>query len=108
MSGVAWKPEDLRRLFDLHAQHGPIWKEIVSHFPGRTPQSLASTFRTHRDPKTGKLRSAVADVAADQPDAGARAPCMPQHRTVTAALLGDPLPGRSALDRKRASAGASA
>lgn len=109
MNGVAWKREDLKRLFALHEQHGPIWKDIVAEFPGRTAQSLASTFRTHRDPKTGKLRSHAADTAANRPDADARAPSLPQHRTITAALLGDPPPGRSALDRMRASsAGASA
>lgn len=85
-----WTEEDWATLKRMHAE-GKTWSEIDKAL-GRPPRRSRSKWENER----GKER-----VRADRAAAATRlAPA--EHQSLTAAFCGDPLPGRSALDRKRA------
>lgn len=102
MNGRAWPRADLERLFDLHRQYGPVWKGLVKYFPGRTPQQLAAAYNNHRDRVTGLLRKATAEEIVSAVLAARDRRADLSHRSLTGAVFGDPLPGRSALDNRLA------
>lgn len=84
-----WTEEDWIALQRLHAE-GKSWAEIDKAL-GRPPRTSRSKWENER----GKER-----VRADRAAAATKlAPA--EHQSLTAAFCGDPLPGRSALDRKR-------
>lgn len=57
-------------------------------------------------PRTGKLHTHGNESKLRARDGAARlAEIPPDHRSLTGVLLGDPLPGRSALDRRNQTAG---
>lgn len=57
--------------------------------------------RPHRDRRSDECLTEVRHLYSSNPIFDPRRDEMPQHRTLSAMLLGDPLPGRSALDQKR-------
>lgn len=86
------------------------WVKIAEGFPGRSFYAVRQRYLTLRNQIAGVVRDRdrksrpivprkrAPVVARFQPVPASRA----AHKTLTSALLGDPLPGRSALDRKRA------
>ena len=123
-----WTKEEMARLMRLRSNlHGrPLgWDEVAATLPGRTVVACMAAFYAAR----AKQAREAAGVAARKPAAptvllqpqqappSAKAPAVVSTwslRTdaelrsrielvgITAGRLGDPLPGRSALDRKRA------
>lgn len=85
-----WTEEDWKTLQRLHAE-GKTWSAIDKAL-GRPPRTSRSKWENER----GKER-----VRADRA-AAATKPAPAEHQSLTAAFCGDPLPGRSALDRLRA------
>jgi hypothetical protein len=39
-----WSADENKKLFDLHSKYGSHWKEIASHFPGRTDNGIKNQF----------------------------------------------------------------
>lgn len=39
-----WSAAENKKLFDLHSKYGSHWKEIASHFPGRTDNGIKNQF----------------------------------------------------------------
>lgn len=83
-----WTEEDWNTLKRMHAAGEP-WSAIDRAL-GRSPRTSRSKWENER----GKER-----VRADKAAAACK-PTPAEHRSLTAAFCGDPLPGRSALDRK--------
>ncbi|MDI1264997.1 MAG: SANT/Myb-like DNA-binding domain-containing protein [bacterium] len=88
------------------------WTKISTQFPGRTALALRQRFLMLRKREAGtpprrRVRDSVGTndaqrrVTMQEPIAEAK---LPRHTTLTAAVFGDPLPGRSALDRMLADA----
>lgn len=88
------------------------WPVIAESFPGRSPLSCRQHWFLLRQKakgipmkKRGPRQSRAKDSLRPRPvrsDAVMQAPParLPTHRSITALLCGDPLPGRSALDEK--------
>jgi Myb-like DNA-binding domain len=88
----------------------PNWHEIAKHFEGRSwlacrqhwlrlrrgASGAAPRVRMTEWRANGRISKAAKTRMQPPPAA------LPSHTSLTAAVLGDPLPGRSALDRKRA------
>ncbi|KGT75821.1 hypothetical protein MA20_32035 [Bradyrhizobium japonicum] len=85
-----WSEEDWTTLKRMRAE-GESWTAIDKAL-GRAPRTSRSKWENEQ----GKER-ARADKAA-----GAIRPTPAEHQSLTAAFFGDPLPGRSALDRRQA------
>lgn len=95
---------------------GLKWEEVAEQLPGRSDRGCMNAFYNHKEKQQrSQPIAAGAAVPARRPrdahgmgtsthrlmvDAELRSRIAEQG--VTAGLLGDPLPGRSALDRKRA------
>jgi hypothetical protein len=88
------------------------WQKIAEGFPGRSFCAVRQRHLTLRQRADGIERDRAYRTRAkpqirtvpdrkNKPDRPQRA----EHLTLTSALLGDPLPGRSALDRRRAGIG---
>lgn len=84
------------------------WQKVADLLPGRSFTAVRQRIITLRNKARGILRdpdrkdrplkrkkSLAAEAVLSPPVS------LPQHRTLTAFLFGDPLPGRSALDQKR-------
>jgi hypothetical protein len=94
----------------------PNWHEIAKHFIGRSGLACRQHWLKLRAGAGGAAprvrmtewrangRISKAAKARIQPPPAAA----PPHTSLTAAVFGDPPPGRSALDRKRAASGVSA
>lgn len=100
MGVKVWSRSELELLFDLRAKHGPIWIKLKKHFPGRSSQQLAAAYTNHRDHASGLLRNATAAEIRESAIAARDRRADLAHQSLTAAVFGDPLPGRSALDKK--------
>lgn len=87
-----WTEREWATLKRMRAE-GAAWTAIDEAL-GRQPKSSRSKWENER----GKER-VRADVAAR-----AVRPVPAEHQSLTAAFFGDPLPGRSALDRRQAEA----
>lgn len=123
--GRRWRRNEVDRLFALLRNHprGIDWDKIAASIPGRTASSCKQAYAAHRAARSAALaRLANADVppvdaSAAPPGAvhcapGSRLLCLETLRVdaelrariaaqgVTAGLLGDPPPGRSALDQR--------
>lgn len=112
----AWSTTEDARLLEITAA-APVkgdaaWREVAAkNFPGRSPNAVQQRVVTLRNKAKGidrdyshsdwRLKERAVGTAAAQIAAASAA----QHTTLTAFLCGDPLPGRSALDKLR-SAGA--
>jgi hypothetical protein len=108
---VLWTPAEDARLRDLcegkTIRGDDAWMVLGEEFPGRSYVSCRQRWLTLRNIAKGVKR-----VRLDRPRKRNRAmrimpadrlplpPPLPEHRTLTAAFFGDPLPGRSALDRR--------
>jgi hypothetical protein len=115
---MKWSKRDTIALFNMRDRERLTWKAIGAAFPGRT--AAACQVRYYQFSKPATAPAAVAPVAI------AQAKATPPGRTISTAaliadnelrtriailgatggLLGDPMPGRSALDEKRASGAA--
>lgn len=93
----AWSDADHRRLCAL-AKEGKSWDEIAAEFPGRTASACFTRYRRGYEPRGPSQRRASMDNAFQARQAVAELP----PRSLTAEFFGDPLPGRSALDRRSA------
>lgn len=99
----AWSIEDDRRLF-AYAQDGipvgeEVWTTIVAQFPGRSLIACRDRLRKMiADAREAKRkRASPVKVKLMQ-----RPRDFPLHATLTALICGDPIPGRSALDQRKA------
>lgn len=89
-----WTPEEFDELKRLRAS-GMMWEEVDAAL-GRTKGNSRSKFENERS--KDRVRSRVAETAS-------RGAAPSYHQSLTAELMGDPLPGRSALDRRHAECG---
>lgn len=85
-----WSADDVARLIRLREQDGLTWAEIDQALGRRS--TSAEKYR-----KLCREASPVSTLTKRRPQVPAVA-----HRSLTAQLLGDPPPGRSALDKMRA------
>lgn len=58
-----WRPEDNKRLLDLHEKTGSHWKNIAVHFPGRTDNSIKNQFFSLVRKSLRKARKSVSKNA---------------------------------------------
>jgi hypothetical protein len=110
--GDTWRPwseiED-QTLLDLCAMRtfiGDAWREVAAKFEGRSPVACRQRYRLLR-------RKAAGEPLPERPqrqrryngrkcrEALSRLPETVHHVSLTAEIFGDPLPGRSALDRRQ-------
>lgn len=87
------------------------WRAVAEHFPGRTHYAVRQRFLTLRNRAAGikherkdserPIRTKKRKIATAAPVMLQAPPDLPPPHSLTAFLLGDPLPGRSALDQKR-------
>lgn len=122
-----WKGGELKELFRLRDELRLGWDEIAARFPGRSGNSCRQAWYSRRDAAgaaSRKAKSATPAAAAGKPPIAAppavaaalagpiRRPryfseldaeivARIERQGLTAGFCGDPLPGRSALDRKR-------
>jgi Myb-like DNA-binding protein len=101
-----WTEADTTRLTTLVDQRSGLnWTEIAERFPGRTPKSCAAHYRAAKLRARGIKRERWSPPPVN-PDRVHRTTPLQQPRelplpaTITAYVLGDPLPGRSALDKR--------
>lgn len=87
-----WSEEEWARLQRLRAQ-GESWTAIDEAL-GRKPKSSRSKWENERAKERVRTNNAARAVR----------PVPAEHQSITAAFFGDPLPGRSALDRRQAEA----
>lgn len=85
-----WTDEEWATLQRMRAD-GASWAEVDKAL-GRPPRCSRSKWENEQ----GKIRVRAARAAR------AIQPACPEHTSLTSQFCGDPLPGRSALDRKRA------
>lgn len=108
-----WSPDDDARLLARCAARQvkgeQAWRAIAEHFPGRSFFAVRQRYLILRMKAAGIARNrkrksrAVKGRKRFAPTASPLQlrPLLPEHKTLTAAFFGDPLPGRSALDQKR-------
>ncbi|WP_439399016.1 hypothetical protein ACRQ5Q_16795 [Bradyrhizobium sp. PMVTL-01] len=84
-----WTEEEWATLQRMRAD-GVSWSAIDQAL-GRQPKSSRSKWENERAKE--RIRADKAAAASKPPPA--------EHQSLTAAFFGDPLPGRSALDRRR-------
>jgi hypothetical protein len=96
-----WTPEEREHLQQLVQQLGRAWKAIALKMPGRTAEACK---RVYEDRFEAQVRLARSDArrARERQAEHERAKALAHEPSITEAFFGDPLPGRSALDRKRA------
>ena len=108
-----WSAAEVDRLLQLADECDRNWHKVAAKMLGRTAVACQLRFYTppHLRVSAGLPRAARApaslaagtDVMATRLKAEADERRALAHTTITAAVMGDPLPGRSALDQKRAS-----
>lgn len=87
-SRLPWTDEDVAEVIRLREVENLSWSEIDRRM--KRPRGCSAT-------KYDSLRRKIPTPRPKPPQAAHQAPA-----SLTAAILGDPLPGRSALDRRRA------
>lgn len=117
--GKPWLASELARLKAAAESRGSkTWADIAVDFPGRTPMACAQQMSLIRRAArgdgrakkpaagervaNGRIRRTDLDVAQGRHQAPLKPSQQPSHTTLTAAICGDPLPGRSALDQMKA------
>ena len=108
-----WSVSEDSLLLEICKKRRPFgkagWIRAAAEFPGRTAEALRHRFTTLEKHSKGIVRKRA--VRPDRPPR--RYPkrvytmqeptipaALPEHTSLTAAFFGDPLPGRSALDRR--------
>jgi hypothetical protein len=110
--GDKWSFEEIEKLCAVVERFGADWKMVAAQMPGRTVASCKQAYNSHvRRRRLAEAAPSVAaspkrlkswqdkrakEKAAEQERARARA----QQRSITSEFFGDPLPGRSALDKR--------
>lgn len=109
-----WTPEEDTRLWALvraaQATGGKFdWHAIAAQMPNRNPDACKQHYfllkrkeegRPERKPYAERERRTRAEIV-EARQAPIPETKWPRHASLTAAICGDPLPGRSALDEKR-------
>lgn len=108
-----WSAEEDKRVLELcqHVSGEQAWREVAERFPGRTHYAVRQRFLTLRNRAAGikrertdserPIRTQKRTIVGAAPIVLQTPPDLPPPASLTAFLLGDPLPGRSALDQKR-------
>jgi hypothetical protein len=111
---TAWTTAEIDRLRALVERHGAIWSRIAAEMPGRSAAACKQAYNTHERRKrmaqappsiaaSPKRLKSWRDKRAKERDAEEeRARAIAHQPTIAQFCLGDPLPGRSALDKRRA------
>lgn len=101
-----WTPDEIERLLMLGCDRRlDEWPGIAAaHFPGRTPDACKQQYYERSRAARGvapkaQSRQAAPDPSPKKTHVAVPAPAL-EPLSITAAILGDPLPGRSALDRR--------
>lgn len=110
-----WLPHEVTRLVELVEDHELSWDEVVLAMPGRTKKECQSRYYSVDDRRhTGRQAAALsfqhtkipdgleADRQARQAARDARNDASLARGDITPVFFGDPPPGYSALDLKRA------
>lgn len=98
--GKPWTAAETDKLIRLKQQRAR-WPGIVAQFPGRTYQACVN--RWHDLCRRSGVRTTPAHSSRDERHrrrVAVRQAAMQQAHDLTAQLMGDPPPGRSALDRR--------
>lgn len=109
-----WSDEERQRLCEQVARFPGDWSRIAANMPGRSLQACKQAY--HQDQRRSRMDQAAPSVAAapkrlkswqdkrakEKAAERERAQALALERSLTSEFFGDPLPGRSALDRKRA------
>ena len=124
--GPRWTPQEFARLRRLHVEGRNDWDEIAAHFPGRSPAACRQHFyyrmglergdsgrRRHAEqpaidpappiappPKVARELARPVKRPRYFSDADAFVAARIAEQGITAGLLGDPPPGRSAFDKR--------
>jgi hypothetical protein len=100
--GAPWLADEIERLLALgHTARLDEWPAIAeTHFPGRTAKACKQQYYNCRAARAAKAQLQEPEVAAAPVHARCAAALEPQ--SITAAVFGDPPPGRSALDQRAA------
>ena len=114
--GDKWSVEEIEKLCAAVECHGADWKNVAAQMPGRTVEACKQAYNSHvRQRRLAEAAPSVAaspnrlkswqdkrarEIAAEQERA--RVLALAQQRSTTSEFFGDPLPGRSALDKRRA------
>lgn len=110
----AWSTDELDRLRAAVARFGADWPRVAACLEGRSIAACKQAYNTHE--RQRKLDQAAPSIAhspkrlkswqdkraRERAAEEERARAARQARSVTSEVFGDPLPGRSALDRKTA------
>lgn len=102
-----WLAADVARLVNLRDVDRLAFPAIAEMFPGRTKKDCANKYyleqarRANTASPTIAVRERIRRSGKQIIEALQKPMRLPEHATLTAALFGDPLPGRSALDRQR-------
>lgn len=112
--GEAWLAEEIDRLCAAVKRFGADWTRVVEEMPGRTIAACKQAYNSHegrrRQAETSpsiaaspkRLKSWQDKRAKEHAAEQERAAALSQQRSTTSEFFGDPLPGRSALDKKLA------
>lgn len=109
-----WSIEEISKLCEAVGRLGADWTRIAATMPGRSVAACKQAYNSHERRK--RLDQAAPSVKAspnrlktwqdrrarERAAEQERAAAFAQQRSTTSEFLGDPLPGRSALDKKRA------
>jgi hypothetical protein len=102
--GALWTPEEIERVLVLGATARlDEWPAIArAHFPGRTAKACRQQYYVGRAARRARPSSPLREVGAAT-TAVAPPRVAPAHmpQSITAAVFGDPPPGRSALDQRK-------
>lgn len=109
-----WREAELDRLREMVERHGTDWPRVAANMPGRTVEACKQAFNSYV--RKQRLAVAAPSVAAspnrlkswqdrrarERAAEQERAAALAHQRSTASEFFGDPLPGRSALDKKRA------
>lgn len=96
-----WTLEEREKLLQLVQHLGRAWQAIALQMPGRTAEACKRAYED-RYAAQSKLDRSHRRRAREKLAEQERAKAAAHEPTITSAFFGDPLPGRSALDKKRA------
>lgn len=101
--------EDTARIMQLRDERGLSWPDIAKQFPEKTQVQIRNRYHTRLAYEKHKESGVLSPSSFhEHRDPGAEAEalrqraCVPEYATLTASFFGDPRPGRSALDKRRA------
>jgi len=101
----SWTMDEKFRLVAMRDGQGHSWKVIASAFPGATAQTCQSQYCNMKDKREDRARRKPTDSlasAAQLEDRARRTALRQMREDITAVFFGDPLPGYSELDTRRA------